>query len=145
MPPPQPPSRIVQPSCIPTQLTNYTPHSDGGIKSQFVRDASGQLIGLMELGPKFYRLAARALGFMLTWLETWEARSGGYAPHVMVGNPPALDKIVSLDVIDEADDTFYLIAAWGRYVMIILLRCGLGGGGASAVHLRARVSRNMNT
>jgi len=82
----------------------------------------------MELGPKFYRLAARALGFMLTWLETWEARSGGYAPHVMVGNPPALDKIVSLDVIDEADDTFYLIAAWGRYVMIILLRCGLGGG-----------------
>lgn len=99
--------------CCP--LLMYLGVADGGIKSQYVRDASGQLIGLMELGEPYYPVVARSLRFMLTWLQTWEQEAGGYAPHVMVGNPPALDKIVGVDVIDQADDTFYLISAWGRY------------------------------
>jgi hypothetical protein len=43
----------------------------GGVTNQFVRDSSGQIIGLIELGPRFYPVAKAALSFMLEQLAAW--------------------------------------------------------------------------
>lgn len=88
----------------------------GGITQMFVRDASGQIIGLVQCGPEHARVAGRALRFMLSQLQA-NYQPGSflsYAPHVMQANK-ALTEIVSFDKIDQTDDTFYLIAAYGRY------------------------------
>ena len=45
------------------------------------------------------------------------AKSMAYAPHVMHANKD-LTKIEGFDTIDQTDDTFYLIAAWGRYAQL---------------------------
>ena len=88
----------------------------GGITQMFVRDASGQIIGLVECGPEHAQVAGRALRFMLSQLQA-NYQPGSflsYAPHVMQANK-ALTEIVSFDKIDQTDDTFYLIAAYGHY------------------------------
>jgi hypothetical protein len=92
----------------------------GGITQMFVRDASGQIIGLAQCGPSQARVAGSALRFMLTQLRQNYHRGPSflsYAPHVMQANQ-ALTKIVSFDEIDQTDDTFYLIAAYGYYCEI---------------------------
>lgn len=93
----------------------------GGITSQYPRDSSGQLIGLLEVGPQGYAAVERALEFMLSSLLEAFAPSNKfstYAPHVMTANKN-LTKIVSFDTRDQTDDTFYLITAWGRYIQLI--------------------------
>jgi hypothetical protein len=42
--------RVTESGFVPTSVSG----GYGGITNQFVRDASGQLIGLLQLGPKFY-------------------------------------------------------------------------------------------
>jgi hypothetical protein len=103
----------IQPSgFLPTSVSG----GYGGITQMFVRDASGQIIGLVQCGPEHARVAGRALRFMLSQLQAnYEPGSFlSYAPHVMHANK-ALTEIVSFDEIDQTDDTFYLITAFGRY------------------------------
>eukprot|EP00040_Diaphanoeca_grandis_P030357 m.179339 g.179339 ORF g.179339 m.179339 type:complete len:802 (-) comp31971_c0_seq3:129-2534(-) len=110
--------RIRPSGFLPTSVSN----GYGGITSQFVRDASGQLIGLMQIGSGLLPLAERALEFMLSTLN--QASLDGspflsYAPHVMNANKN-LTKILGFDTRDQTDDTFYLIVAWGRYLELSL-------------------------
>ena len=103
----------IQPSgFLPTSVSG----GYGGITQMFVRDASGQIIGLVQCGAAQAKVAGRALRFMLTQLQDYYAPDSylSYAPHVMQGNK-ALDKIVSFEKTDQTDGTFYLIAAYGRY------------------------------
>lgn len=103
----------IQPSgFLPTSVSG----GYGGITQMFVRDASGQIIGLVECGPEHATVAGKALRFMLGQLQrNYQPGSFlSYAPHIMQGNR-ALTEIVSFDSIDQTDDTFYLIAAYGRY------------------------------
>lgn len=103
----------VQPSgFLPTSVSG----GYGGITQQFVRDASGQIIGLLQLGPRFVPVAKSAIVFMLTQLARFYAPGdsfNAYAPHVMQADA-TLDKIVSFDYRDQTDGTFYLISAWGK-------------------------------
>ena len=89
----------------------------GGITQMFVRDASGQLIGLLQCGEEQTQTAGKALRFMLSQLQEHFAAGSflSYAPHVMQANKE-LTQIVSFDTIDQTDDTFYLIAAYGLYL-----------------------------
>ena len=84
-----------------------------------MRDASGQLIGLLQLGEAHYAAVGRALRFMLASLQAAYQPGSyrSYAPHVMTADK-TLRKIVGFDSVDQTDDTFYLIAAWGRYVQL---------------------------
>ena len=104
--------RIMPSGFLPTSVSG----AYGGITQMYVRDASGQIIGLVQCGTAQTKVAGKALRFMLAQLQENYAPDSylSYAPHVMQGNK-ALDKIVSFDKIDQTDDTFYLIAAYGRY------------------------------
>eukprot|EP00039_Didymoeca_costata_P007405 m.99424 g.99424 ORF g.99424 m.99424 type:complete len:763 (+) comp13674_c0_seq11:167-2455(+) len=107
-------NRVVSSGFLPTSVSN----GYGGITNEFVRDASGQIIGMLEIGSKTSTAVAKsALRFMLTSLSDAYNASGqlSYAPHVMTADKN-LDKIISFDTRDQTDDTFYLISAWGRYV-----------------------------
>ena len=74
--------------------------------------------GMLQLGPKYYPTARRALRFLLSQLSRfYEAGESfnSYAPHTMTVDHN-LTKAVSLGTIDQTDDTFYLITAWGLYL-----------------------------
>jgi hypothetical protein len=90
----------------------------GGITQMFVRDASGQLIGLLQTkGAEQTATVKSALRFMLSQLQEHYSPATflSYAPHVMHANKK-LTEIISFDSIDQTDDTFYLVAAWGHYL-----------------------------
>ena len=75
----------VQPSgFLPTSVSG----GYGGITHQFVRDASGQLIGMLQLGNWTRPTVQRALRFMLSALKDNYTATGSrsYAPHVMNAN-----------------------------------------------------------
>eukprot|EP01052_Picozoa_sp_SAG31_P046082 SAG31_NODE_8670_length_1410_cov_1.341724_2_plen_360_part_00 len=104
----------IQPSgFLPTSVSG----GYGGITQMFVRDASGQLIGLLQCGDEQTKTAGKALRFMLSQLQDHYNPDSflSYAPHVMQANKE-LTRIISFDTIDQTDDTFYLIAAYGLYL-----------------------------
>ena len=97
--------RIMPSGFLPTSVSG----GYGGITQQFVRDASGQLLGLLELGATFYDTVKSAMRFMLSQLQRlYKPGYYSYAPHVMHANK-ALDTIESCDTQDQTDDTFYLV------------------------------------
>ena len=74
-------TRLAPSGFLPTSVSG----GYGGITQEFVRDASGQLIGLLQLGPAQYSVVGRALRFMLSSLQAAYAPGSylSYAPHVM--------------------------------------------------------------
>jgi hypothetical protein len=128
-------SRVEPSGFLPTSVSG----GYGGITSEFVRDAAGMTIGMLELGPEHWPTARKAMRFMLHGLQCTQnekVEAGCSIGEGMVRNPPEVltgdcpeaartagtcaynTKIVGVNANEETDGAFYVIAAWGRLVAV---------------------------